>query len=60
MTGKLTRYIYVKELIQAGEVKKTLCLSPFINVDLDANSKIVGIEIIQASKAVSSGKLLAE
>ncbi len=42
-------YIYFKE-IQAGEVTKTISLNDSINIDLDSNGKLIGIEILEVSK----------
>jgi len=38
-------YIYVKE-IKKGAVKKTITISPDINIDLGKNDEILGIEIL--------------
>jgi len=42
-------YIYFKE-ISEGEVKKTISLNEDINIDLDSDGKILGIEILEISK----------
>ena len=42
-------YIYFKE-ISPGEVIQTISLNDSINIDLDKDGKIVGIEILDASK----------
>lgn len=42
-------YIYFKE-IKAGEVVSTISLNESINIDLDAEGKTIGIEILEASK----------
>lgn len=42
-------YIYFKD-ISAGEVKNTISLNDEINIDLDTEGKILGIEILEASK----------
>ena len=42
-------YIYFKE-IENGEVKNTISLNDFMNVDLDSSGKIIGIEIFNVSK----------
>ncbi len=36
--------------IADGEVKKTISLNDSINVDLDSEGKILGIEILEVSK----------
>ncbi len=55
-------YIYFKE-ITAGEVVQTISLNESINVDLDAEGKTLGIEILNASKnlpksALSSAQII--
>ena len=42
-------YIYMKK-IKAKGVDKTISLNEDINVDFDKNKKIIGIEILSASK----------
>lgn len=42
-------YIYLKE-ISPGETAKTISLNDSINIDLDQNGQILGIEVINASK----------
>ncbi len=42
-------YLCLKE-IQPGEVKKTISLNESINLDLDLNGKILGIEVLNATK----------
>ncbi|MEK6890985.1 MAG: DUF2283 domain-containing protein [Nanoarchaeota archaeon] len=42
-------YIYFKE-ISEGEVKNTISLNESINIDLDKEGKMIGIEILEASK----------
>lgn len=42
-------FVYFKE-ISPGEVKKTISLDSYFNVDLDGEGKILGIEILNASK----------
>ncbi len=42
-------YIYFKD-IELGEVKNTISLNDFINIDLDSSGKILGIEIFDVSK----------
>ena len=48
------------ELKSAGSkvVEKTVCLSEDIIVDLDKNKKLVGIEILNASKNLGKKELL--
>ena len=42
-------YIYFKE-IREGEIVQTISLNESVNVDLDAEGKTLGIEILNASK----------
>ena len=42
-------YIYFKEIGQ-GEVAQTISLNNSINIDMDKNGVVIGIEIIDASK----------
>jgi len=42
-------YIYFKE-IEEGEVTQTISLNESVNIDLDADGKTLGIEILDASK----------
>jgi len=55
-------YIYFKK-ISPGEVVKTISLNDSINIDLDAEGRTLGIEILDASKnlpnvALASAKVL--
>ncbi|VVB83812.1 Uncharacterised protein [uncultured archaeon] len=42
-------YIYLKE-ISEGEVSQTISLNESINIDLSSERKVLGIEILNASK----------
>lgn len=42
-------YIYLKE-ISKGEVSKTISLNNSINIDLDPEGQILGIEVLDASQ----------
>ncbi|MAH47397.1 hypothetical protein CMI37_16355 [Candidatus Pacearchaeota archaeon] len=42
-------YIYFKE-ISAGEAVNTISLNKSINLDLDKDGKILGIEVLNATK----------
>ena len=42
-------YIYFKDIAE-GEVKETVSLNDSINIDIDKNGKVLGIEILDASK----------
>lgn len=46
-------FVYFKENIAEGEVAKTISLDENLNVDLDKEDKILGIEILNASKTIS-------
>ncbi len=46
-------YIYFKE-IENGEVAETITLNESVNVDLDKNGKVLGIEILDASEHLPS------
>ncbi len=46
-------YIYFKE-IENGEVAETITLNDSVNVDLDKNGKVLGIEILDASEHLPS------
>ncbi|MDP7282186.1 MAG: DUF2283 domain-containing protein [Candidatus Undinarchaeales archaeon] len=43
-------YIYLKESIGAGEVKRTISMNQEINLDFSANNQLLGIEILNAKK----------
>ena len=45
-------YIYVKYPIKDGEAKKTIELNDNITLDFDENDKLLGIEILDASKVL--------
>lgn len=46
-------YIYLRD-ISPEEVKKTISLNESINIDLDSEGRTLGIEILNASKNLSS------
>lgn len=54
-------FVYFKEITE-GEVTKTISLNENLNVDLDKGGKILGVEILNASKSIpkSSVKELKE
>ncbi len=43
-------YLYLEYPIKDGEVKKTIELNENIILDFDNNNKLVGVEILNASK----------
>ena len=51
-------YIHVKASIAAGEVAKTIALDENINLDFDRNEKLLGIEILSASKVLPEKQLI--
>jgi uncharacterized protein YuzE len=51
-------YIYLKK-ISPGEVKHTIELDRNIILDFDSQKKLVGIEILSASKVVPEGSFAA-
>ena len=51
-------YIYLKE-IAPGEVKNTIELNESITLDFDSKKRLVGIEILAASKVVPKGAVEA-
>ena len=53
-----TAYIYLKKDIKSGEVKNTISISGTINLDFDKNKKLLGIEILHASKNISKADIL--
>jgi uncharacterized protein YuzE len=46
-------YIYLKHPIAKGESKKTIELNDNIILDFDKDKKLIGIEILSASKVLS-------
>ena len=49
-------YVYL-ENIKPGTIKQTISLNDDIIIDFDANNKIVGIEILDASKNLKAQTL---
>ncbi|MDI6721120.1 MAG: DUF2283 domain-containing protein [Candidatus Aenigmarchaeota archaeon] len=43
-------YIYLKDKILKGEVKNTISLNDDIILDFDRDKKLIGIEVLTASK----------
>lgn len=52
-------YIYIEYPIKAGAVKKTIELNDDIIIDFDNKGKLLGVEILNASK-VMNRKVLVE
>ena len=51
-------YIYIDDTIKDGEVKKTIELNDNIILDFDDKQKLVGIEILDASKVMNKKAIL--
>ena len=51
-------YIYLEDSIAEGEVDKTIELNDNIILDFDKNDKLVGVEILSASKVLNKKSLL--
>lgn len=51
-------YLYMKYPIKKGEVKRTTPLNKNIILDFDKGSKLIGIEILDASKIINKTPLL--
>lgn len=51
-------YIYLKYPIKKGEAKRTIVLNDNIIVDFDKNDKLIGVEILNASKVLAKKVLL--
>ncbi|MBI2630437.1 DUF2283 domain-containing protein [Candidatus Pacearchaeota archaeon] len=47
-------YIYLGENIEPGQASKTICINEDIILDFDLNNKLVGIEVLNATKNLSS------
>ncbi|MFH1311067.1 MAG: DUF2283 domain-containing protein [Nanoarchaeota archaeon] len=52
-------YIYIEDSIKDGEIKKTIELNDNIILDFDGDSKLIGVEVLSASKILSK-KVLSE
>lgn len=48
--GTNTAYIYVKDNIKAGEVKKTIAMNDEIILEFSKDMKLLGVEILNATK----------
>ncbi len=51
-------YIYVKYPIKKGEAKKTIELNEDIILDFNEKGKLLGIEILDASKVLSKEAII--
>lgn len=52
-------YIYIENTIKEGQVKKTIELNDNIILDFDKENKLIGVEILDASKVMNK-KVLSE
>lgn len=52
-------YVYFVYPIKDGEAKKTVQVKEGVHLDFDAKGKLLGIEILDASKRLSKQTLLA-
>ncbi|MBI2542788.1 MAG: DUF2283 domain-containing protein [Candidatus Aenigmarchaeota archaeon] len=52
-------YIYLKYPIKEGEAKKTIALNDNIVLDFNQDQKLIGVEVLSASRVLSR-KVLAE
>ena len=50
-------YVYFKGKIRPGEVMKTITLNDSIIVDLDADDRLLGLEILEASENLAKQSL---
>jgi len=51
-------YIYLEATIKDGEVKKTIELNENIILDFDEKGKLLGVEILDASKILNKKVIL--
>ena len=52
-------YIYLKYPVKEGEAKKTIALNDSIILDFDKEDKLIGVEVLSASRFLSK-KVLAD
>lgn len=52
-------YVYFVYPIKAGQAKNTVTMNESINLDFDINGKLLGIEILAASKVLSREALMS-
>ena len=50
-------YIYLKENIGKGEIKSTISMNENIILDFDKDKKLIGIEILSASKIIPTSSI---
>ena len=51
-------YIYLKHPIGEAEAKETVKVNENITIDFDKDGKLIGVEILDASKLLSKKELL--
>ena len=51
-------YIYLEYPIKKGEAKKTIALNDNIIIDFDKNNKLIGVEVLNASKVLAKKTLV--
>ena len=51
-------YIYLEHSIKEGQVKKTIELNDNIILDFDEDEKLLGVEILDASKVIKKKALV--
>ena len=56
-SAEVIAYIYLKDKIEKGEVKKTISLNDNIIVDFDSKNKLIGIEVLNASTVMPKNSL---
>ena len=50
-------YLYLKYPVKGGEAKSTVQLKPHITLDFDKKGKLLGVEILDASKVLNKTML---
>ena len=51
-------YIYIKYPVKDGEAVRTIELNDNIRIDFDRSGKLLGVEILDASKVMNKGVLV--
>ncbi len=52
-------YIYLKGKIERGEIKNIISMNENIILDFDSDNRLIGIEILSASKVMPKGAVAA-
>ena len=50
-------YIYLQHPIKEGEAKKTISLNENIILDFDKNERLIGVEVLKASRILNKKTL---